>query len=395
MLGTAREEIAPFFGREDELRLLASLLDEVVARGQALVLRGAPGIGKSRLLVEAARKARERGMVVLTATGVQCEAHLPFAGLHQMLRPVRERAVELDRIQRDALDAAFGLGHEGAPEPYRIAMAALDLVSEVASDVPVLLVVDDAHWLDRPTAEALAFIARRIESDPVLLLAAVRDGYPARLADAGLPEHVLTGLDDVTAAALLDAAASGLPLTTRSRVLREAVGNPLALLELPGAPGLTAHEQPLPGGLPLTERLEHAFAGRASDLPDTTRLALLVASLSDGDAVGEILQAASEVAGKPVDLDAFEPAVGAALIDLDVSSVRFRHPLIRSAVRQSAGFRQRRRVHEALAATLEADLDRRVWHRAALMTGGRTRSLRVSSRRPERAPGAEARSTSP
>ncbi len=369
MLGTAREEVAPFLGRADEERLLASLLDEVVTRGQALVLRGAPGIGKSRLLAEVTHKARERGMVVLTATGVQSEAHLPFAGLHQMLRRVRERMVQLPPVQRDALDAAFGLGPGFAPEPYRIAMAALDLVSEVAADVPVLLVVDDAHWLDSPTADVLAFIARRIESDPVLLLAAVRDGYPARLVDAGLPEHRLAGLDDETAAALLDAAAPGLQLSTRSRVLREAAGNPLALLELPGARGLTADEQSLPGGLPLTERLEHAFAGRVSDLPDSTRLALLVAALSDGDAVGEILQAASEVAGVCVDLDAFEPAVGAALIDLDVSSVHFRHPLIRSAVQQSAGLQQRRRVHEALAATLEVDPDRRVWHRAALMTG--------------------------
>ena len=155
-----------------------------------------------------------------------------------------------------------------------------------------------------PTADVLAFVARRIESDPVLLLAAARDGYPGGLADAGLPEHRLDGLDDATAAALLDAAAPGLPLTTRSRVLREAAGNPLALLELPAAAGRPEDEQSRPGGLPLTERLERAFAGRVSDLPDVTRLALLVAALSDGDAVGEILQAASAVAGTPVDLDA-------------------------------------------------------------------------------------------
>ena len=151
-------------------------------------------------------------MAVLAAAGVQSEAHLPFAGLHQMLRPVRERADGLPAIQREALDAAFGLSDEVAPEPYRIAMAALDLVSEVAGDVPVLLVVDDAHWLDRPTADVLAFVARRIESDPVLLLAAVRDGYPSPLTDAGLPEHRLSGLDDATAGALLDAAAPRLPL---------------------------------------------------------------------------------------------------------------------------------------------------------------------------------------
>lgn len=338
---------------------MTSLLDEVGDRGQALVFRGEPGIGKSRLLTIAARTARERGMTVLTSAGVQSEAHLPFAGLHQLLGPVRDRAAELPPVQRDALDAAFGLTGEVAPEHYRIAMAALDLVSDVAIDAPVLLVVEDAHWLDRPTADVLAFVARRIESDPIVLLAATRDGYPSALLDAGLPEQRLAGLDDATATALLDTAAPGLPLTARNRVLREADGHPLALLELPAVAAQLDDEPSLPGGLALTERLEHAFAARVSDLPDATRRLLLVAALSDGDAV----------AGTPVDLEAAQPAVAAALIDLDVTSIRFRHPLIRSAVRQSAGVQQRRRVHEALAETLDADPDRRVWHRAALLSG--------------------------
>ena len=365
MLGTRREESTPLLGRAPEEALLASLLDEIAERGRALVLRGEPGIGKSRLLWDAAQAARDRGMTVLTATGVHSEAHLPFAGLHQLLRPVRERAVDLPPIQRDALDAAFGLTPEVAPESYRIAMASLDLVSDVANDAPVLLVVEDAHWLDPPTADVLAFVARRIESDPVVLLAAARDGYPSALADAGLPEHRLAGLDDATAAALLDAATPGLPLTARSRVLREAAGNPLALLELPAAD----REGSVPGGVPLTERLERAFAGRVGDLPDDTRLVLLVAALSDGDAVSEILQSAGAVAGTPLDLGVLEPAAEAALIDLDLNAVRFRHPLMRSAVRQSAGVQQRRRVHEALAETFDADPDRRVWHRAALLSG--------------------------
>src|ERR687888_1287059 len=146
-------------------------------------------------------------MPVLKTTGVQSEAHLPFAGLHQLLRPVRDRASELRDVQRAALDAAFGLTHEVAPEFFRIAMAALDLVSDVATDAPLLLVVEDAHWLDRPTADVLAFVARRIESDPILLLAATRDGYPSGLGEAGLPEHEVIGLDDTAAAALLDGSA--------------------------------------------------------------------------------------------------------------------------------------------------------------------------------------------
>ena len=131
--------------------------------------------------------ARERGMSVLTTTGVQSEADLPFAGLHQLLRPVRGRVTELPAVQRAALDAAFGLTHGAAPEHYRIAMAALSLRSEVATDAPLLLVAEDAQWLDRPTSEALAFVARRIESDPIILLAGIRDGYPSVLGDAGLP----------------------------------------------------------------------------------------------------------------------------------------------------------------------------------------------------------------
>jgi len=369
MLGTARNKATPLLGRADEEKLLASLLDEVATRGQALVLRGEPGIGKSRLLSEAARTARDRGMAVLTTTGVQSEARLPFAGLHQLLRPVRDRAADLPRIQRSALDAAFGLTHEAAPEQYRIAMAALDLVSEVAADAPVLLVVEDAHWLDHATSDVLAFIARRIESDPIVLLAATREGYTSALGDAGLPERALGALDDATAAALLEASAPQLPLATRTEILREAAGNPLALLELPTVAGRLEDDQWLGGALPLTERLERAFAARVSDLPDATRLVLLIAALNDEDTLGEILEAGSAIAATALDVDAVAPAGDAGVVDVDLQTLRFRHPLVRSAIAQSAGLADRRRAHEALANVLEDQTDRRAWHRAALLSG--------------------------
>ena len=368
MLGTA-PDAAPLLGRTEDQALLTSLLDDVSIRGQALVLRGEPGIGKSRLLAETARAARERGIAVLTATGVQSEGHLPFAGLHQLLRPVRDRAVELPLIQRAALDAAFGLTQEAAPEHYRIAMAALDLVSDVATDAPLLLVVEDAQWLDRPTSDVLAFVARRIESDPILLLAATRDGYPSVLGDAGLPELRLTGLDDTTAATLLDVSAPRLPVRTRNRILSEASGNPLALLELPTAVSQHDDEEWLPGALPLTERLEHAFASRVSDLPEATRTILLLAALSDEGNLGEILEAGSAIAGRALDLDVATPAAEAGIVDLDLQTLRFRHPLIRSAVAQSADLADRRRAHEALANVLREQPDRRAWHRAALLSG--------------------------
>src|SRR3954454_9833527 len=156
MVATAHREDAPLLGRLEEQRLLTSLLDDVPTQGQTLVVHGEPGIGKSRLLSETERPARERGMAVLSTTGVQSEAHLPFAGLHQLLRPVRGRASGLREAQRAALDAAFGLTDDPAPGHFRVAMAALALVSDVATDAPLLLVAEDAQWLDRATSDVLA-----------------------------------------------------------------------------------------------------------------------------------------------------------------------------------------------------------------------------------------------
>ncbi|MEV0810258.1 AAA family ATPase [Micromonospora sp. NPDC050200] len=359
--------LGPLLGRDAETELLGSLLDGIRSSGGPLVLYGEPGIGKSRLLAVAAAVARERGFTVLSTTGVQSEAHLAFAGLHQMLRPVRFRAADLPATQRAALDAVFGLAQESAPERFRIAMAVLDLLCEVATDAPLLVLAEDAHWLDRPTTEVLAFVARRIQSDPIVLVAAAREGYPSPLVDAGLPQQRLSGLAPADAKTLLDASAQELSPVIRNRVLSEAAGNPLALIELPTT---AARLEPIaPGSLPLTQRLEQAFAARVSDLPEMTRLLLLVAAHSDDERVSEILEAAGAVAGTTLGLELLEPAAEAAIVDLDLHTVRFRHPLIRSAVRQSASLSRRRQVHEALAEVLRAEPDRRVWHRAALISG--------------------------
>jgi DNA-binding CsgD family transcriptional regulator len=366
-MSLAASNLGPLLGRDAEIELLAALLDGIQEGGGALVLSGEPGIGKSRLLAVAAGFARERGFTVLSAAGVQSEAHLPFAGLHQLLRPLRFRAADLPAAQRAALDAALGLGQEPAPERFRIAMAVLDLLCEVATGGPLLVLAEDAQWLDRPTTEVLAFVARRLQSDPVVLLAAVREGYPSLLVDAGLPQHRLGGLAPADAMTLLDASAQQLSPAIRDRLLSEAAGNPLALMELP----ITAawREPSAPGSLPLTQRLEQAFAARVSDLPEETRLLLLVAAHSDDERLSDIVDAAGAVAGSTLGLDLLEPAAEAAIVDLDLYSVRFRHPLIRSAVRQSASLLRRRRVHEALAEVLRAEPDRRVWHRAALISG--------------------------
>src|SRR6516225_8027236 len=366
-MSIAAGNAGPLLGRDAEIGLLAALLDGIGDGGGALVLLGEPGIGKSRLLAVAAEFARERGLVVLSTTGVQSEAHLAFAGLHQMLRPLRFQVANLPVAQRAVLDAAFGLGQEPAPERVRIAMAVLDLLGEVAAEAPLLILAEDAQWLDQPTMEVLAFVARRLQSDPIVLLAAVRESYPSLLAEAGLPQHRLGALPPAEAVTLLDASAPQLRPALRDRILSEAAGNPLALMELPVT---AARREPAGSGvLPLTQRLEQAFAARVSDLPEATRLLLLVAAHSDDERLGDVVDAASAVAGSPLGPELLEPAAEAAIVDLDLHRVHFRHPLIRSAVRQSASLLQRRRVHEALAEVLRAEPDRRVWHRAALISG--------------------------
>jgi DNA-binding CsgD family transcriptional regulator len=363
---TARSAAGPLLGRHAEVERLTALLDGIDAAGGALVFRGDPGIGKSRLLAEAARLARERDITVLRTRGVHAESHMACAGLHQVVRPIRAHAANLPPAHRASLDAAFGVADDAPPEPFRIAMAVLDLLSDVASDTPLLLTVDDAHRLDRPSADVLAFVARRIGSDRIVLVVATRDGEPSPLADAGLPEHRLEALDPATATQLLAAAAPQLTAPARSRLLREAAGNPLALIELPLAGDPTA----LPGDpLPLTNRLEQAFAARVADLPEPTRWLLLVAAVDDEEHIGEVLRAGSLAAGAELDADDLQPAADVAIVDLDVHSVRFRHPLMRSAVLQSATPPRRRRVHEALAATLDDQPDRAIWHRAALLAG--------------------------
>lgn len=178
MSSTVRAAAVPLIGRRAEVELVTAMLDGIDAAGSTLVLRGEPGIGKSRLLAEAVRLAEQRDITVLRTTGVEAEAHLPFAGLHQLVRPVRARAANLNAAHRAALDAAFGMGDGEPPEHFHIAMAVLDLLSDVAADAPLLVVVDDAHRLDRHSAGVVAFVARRIESDPIAVLIAAREGYP-------------------------------------------------------------------------------------------------------------------------------------------------------------------------------------------------------------------------
>ena len=356
------------FGRERELGRLAELTASARRRGGALVLRGEAGIGKSALLRHAHRVAVDNGLLVLSATGTEAETRLPFAGVHQLIRPILGRAEELPGPQREAVLTAFGAARGAAPDLFLIALAVLNMLGEAAGETGALLLVEDAHWLDPPSADVLAFVARRLDSDPVVLLAAVREGYADRLG-APLEQLRVDQLDEASAAALLDARAPGLSEGVRRRLLAEASGNPLALVELPIAARQLGTEPIGPQRRPLTIRLEEAFAARVSGLPEPTRALLLTAAVNDGDALAEAMEAAASLDGTAVTVEDVTPAVAAHLVEVDGTAIRFRHPLMRSAIQQRAPLARRVAAHAALASVLKGQSERRVWHRAGACLG--------------------------
>jgi DNA-binding CsgD family transcriptional regulator len=350
-----------------ELSALNELVDGLEHHGAAIVVRGEAGIGKSALVEALGRTALGRGMVVLRATGVLSEANLPYAGLHELLHTRTGDLGTLPAPQRRALEAAFGLTDTAAPDLFLIALATLHLLAEVAERAPLVLVVEDAQWLDPSTSQVLAFVARRLRMDPILLVFAVREGSEGVFDAAGLEELRLGALDDESAAELLDAHAPDLAPSVRERLLEGAAGNPLALIELPDTIG-TAPLESLPDHLPLSARLETAFAGRLPELPRVTRTLLLVAAADGGASLAEVQDATAAIEGGPVDA-AVALAASARLAALDDGSLRFRHPLVRSAVYQSASPADRRVAHAALAAVLSGRPTRAIWHRATATDG--------------------------
>jgi DNA-binding CsgD family transcriptional regulator len=358
-------------GRDAELGVLTGLIDQVVDTGAALVVLGDPGIGKSSLLRAAADHGRAAGLRTLAATGIEAEAQLPFAGLHHLLRPVLGQVDRLPVTQREALSTAFGISDGPPPEPFMIALATLNLLAEVAAEGPVLVAVDDVQWLDQPTQDVFTFLARRVSGDPIVLIGVVRKGHDVAFAAAGLSELDLLGLDEASARGVLGRHAVDLSYADTERILREAAGNPLALVELPlvvrtaGGAGLAA---PL-NVLPLTARLEHAFAGRIADLPPLTRDALLIAAVDNADDLPEILAGASALAGQQVTVAALETAMASGLLQCDGLHVHFRHPLVRSGVLELETITRRFAANAALAEILVDEPYRRTWHRAQSISG--------------------------
>jgi DNA-binding CsgD family transcriptional regulator len=353
-------------GRDAECAAIDRLLDATRAgESGALVVRGEPGIGKTALLEYAIGAAPD--LRLLRAVGVQSEIELAFAGLHQLCAPLLDRLDRLPDPQSQALRVAFGMSDGEAPNRFVVGLATLSLLADAAEDQPLLCAVDDAQWLDDESALALAFVARRLFAESVAMVLVTRE--PSE-GFSGLPELTLRGLDPEDARSLLAAPTLGVvDEQIRDRVVAETRGNPLALLELPH--GLTAAE--LAGGfgvseeLPLSNRIEASFLRRLGSLPDPTRQLLLTAA---AEPVGDValLWRAAEPLG--LDADAAEPAQAAGLIDFG-ARVRFRHPLVRSAVYGAAPLPDRRKVHRALAEATDpaVDPDRRAWHRAQAVGG--------------------------
>ncbi|MGX1811947.1 AAA family ATPase [Nocardia sp. NPDC055321] len=351
--------------RAESERLNRLLADARAGRSQVLVLRGEAGIGKSALLDHLVGSAQ--GWRVVRAAGVESHMELAFAGLHQLCAPMMAQLDRLPGPQREALAVAFGLRAGPAPDRFLVGLAVLTLLAEVAEEQPLICVIDDAQWLDQVSAQTLAFVARRLLAERVALVFAVRDTPADRGAGplAGLPDHVLRGLRDGDARAVLESAIPArLDERVTDRIIAEAHGNPLALLELPR--GMTAAE--LAGGFgrpdsqPLTSQIEQSFVRRIAELPAAAQLLLLAAA---ADPVGDALLVRRAAERLGIGVDATTAVESAGLIEFG-ARVRFRHPLVRSAAYRTANSRDRRAVHLVLAELTDPDTDpdRRAWHRA-------------------------------
>jgi len=359
-------------GRTAELGALRSAVAGARSgAGSCAFLRGEPGIGKSALLGAALEDARDRGLLGLVAVGVPSEAHVAYAALHQLLQPVlattadTDDAVTLLRRAVGALDAG-----PTAPDPVAVGLATLDLLLRHAVRTPLLLGVEDVQWLDPSSAQVLAFVARRVAGSPMLVVCTSREALHPPLADVPFSVLDLHPLDDADTEALVLREAPELHPVLRHRLVREARGNPLAVVEL------ARSWQRLPDGalvappVPVTDRVEAAFAERVEELPAICQALLLLASLHQagtGERSAEIVAAARELGHDVRDPSDLAPAVDAGLVAVTPQAVTFRHPLVRSAVHSRAGSDERRAAHAALS-RVSADPERAVWHRAAAAT---------------------------
>ena len=352
-------------GRDDELARLRGLVDPPPAEGRVLILLGDVGMGKTALLADAAGQARRAGLRVLSVTGVESEQDLAFAGLHQLLRPVLGRVEDLPDRQAKALLGALALSADPVPpDALLTGIAVLTLFSDLSEEGPLLVMADDIQWLDRGSLGTLAFVARRLEAEPVVLLLAARGTVPPAGFERDLPELTLEPLSTKDAARLLDAQPQPPRGRAREQVLTQAAGNPMALIELsrviaadPSAGRRWAAEP-----LPPTERLAAIIAAEFDALPAPARDALLLAAVAD--------TADLTALGMPgLTADALAPSEAAGLIRVDTSGPHFNHPLVRSAIYHTVPFAERAAAHRRIADALRDQPDRYAWHLAAAALG--------------------------
>jgi DNA-binding CsgD family transcriptional regulator len=353
-------------GRDVERLALGRLLaDARVGRSGVLALVGEAGIGKTALLDDAVDLAE--GMQILRARGIESEAAVPFAGLLELVRPALRALDRVPAPQAAALQSALALRPGGAADRFAVGAATLSLLAAYAEDAPVLAVVDDAHWLDSPSADALLFAIRRLLADPVAVVLAVRQGHASLLDGADLPIHGIGGLDRQVALELL-AREAGAPLAgdVADRMYEATAGNPLALLEVASeAARLTGAGLGAP--VPVSRRITEAFLDRTAPLPQRTRRVLIMASASDRGELTVLARAAASIGLELADLT---PAEAAGLVRLRDGVAEFRHPLARAAIYNDASPEERRQAHRALAGALpDRDADRRAWHLASAAAG--------------------------
>ncbi|MFD2794993.1 helix-turn-helix transcriptional regulator [Promicromonospora vindobonensis] len=350
-------------------------VEEFLSRGRSghsgsLVVRGEAGIGKTAVLEHARRTALASAFRVQSSAGAESETQFAFAGLHQLCAPLLDRTGTLPEPQQAALGVAFGLRGGAAPDRFLVGLATLHLLAEVAEEQPLLCLVDDAQWLDEASAQVLAFVARRVGAERLALMFGVRDSDDADSRPfAGLPELRLERLRESDARTLLSAAVrTPMDERVRERILAEAGGNPLALLELGNVrPAHFAGGFELPDALSVPRRLEESFRRRSGNLPPQTQQLLLVAASEPTGDAALLWRAAAHLG---LAREVATPAEAAGLLEIGVG-IRFRHPLVRSAVYQAAMPPDRRRAHGALAEATDpqADPDRRAWHRAQAVLG--------------------------
>ena len=359
------------YGRGDDCAVLTGLLAAADSGDSAaLVVRGEAGVGKTALMDWFHHEAAQQGTEVLRCAGVASESHLPFAGLHQVLRPAIHVMPALARLHQEALNGALGLSGRRDVDPFLVGVATLSFLGELAGDSALTCLVDDAQWLDPSTAEVLRFVARRLEAEGVLMVFTVRDPDEAVFEAPGLREHRLRGLDELASSSLLLERAPMISDEVKTRLVEHHAGNPLAIIEL--APLLSDGQlsglEPLPDPLPMGGEVERLYAARAADLTPGAQQLLLLAAMADTADLALVLGASRSLGIADA---ALQEAEASGLITARRGLVVFKHPLVRSAIHQHSTFLERQQGHLAMAALLddEEDADRHAWHLARAATG--------------------------